>query len=54
MIMFTEKAQGGGAASGSARRRGGDVESDTHASDMPNLRLLEQLKDEMRKRLLAS
>lgn len=50
----TAAAQGGGAASGSARRRGGDVESDTHASDMPNLRLLEQLKDEMRKRLLAS
>jgi hypothetical protein len=51
------QSHGGTPASTSARRGGGArVEGDgAHqreaASELPNLRLLEQLKDEMRKRL---
>ena len=43
--------QGTGAALTSSRRRGGSNDSSDHASELPNLRLLEQLKEEMRKRL---
>ena len=47
--------QGGAVStSGRPRRGGGSNDSSDHATELPNLRLLEQLKDEMRKRLGGS